>query len=92
MTWKSPILSVGLNPEAHADRGAFLREAVIATDTVLGMAPIPPLSMRSLAVATLPMASKRIDAERSHLQALPERRTTVFKEIVVTVSRTGDFA
>ncbi len=34
---------------------------------------------------------KRIDAERSHLQALPERRTTDFEEIVVTVSRTGGF-
>lgn len=34
---------------------------------------------------------KRIDAERPHLQALPERRTTDFEEIVVTVSRTGGF-
>ncbi|MFS2039863.1 MULTISPECIES: IS21 family transposase [Rhizobium/Agrobacterium group] len=34
---------------------------------------------------------KRIDAERSHLQPLPERRTTDFEEIVVTVSRTGGF-
>lgn len=34
---------------------------------------------------------KRIDAERSHLQALPERRATDFEEIVVTVSRTGGF-
>lgn len=34
---------------------------------------------------------RRIDAERSHLQSLPERRTTDFEEIVVTVSRTGGF-
>ncbi|MCY1212757.1 Integrase core domain protein [compost metagenome] len=35
---------------------------------------------------------KRIDAERPHLQALPDRRTTDFEEVVVTVSRTGGFA
>ncbi|ESY43065.1 hypothetical protein X744_32275 [Mesorhizobium sp. LNJC372A00] len=34
---------------------------------------------------------KRIDAERSHLQELPDRRTTDFEEVVVTVSRTGGF-
>ncbi|MBD9448567.1 IS21 family transposase [Rhizobium sp. RHZ01] len=35
---------------------------------------------------------KRIDTERPHLQALPDRRTTDFEEVVVTVSRTGGFA
>jgi hypothetical protein len=34
---------------------------------------------------------KRIDTERPHLQALPDRRTTDFEEVVVTVSRTGGF-
>lgn len=34
---------------------------------------------------------KRIDAERPHLQELPERRTTDFEEVAVTVSRTGGF-
>jgi hypothetical protein len=34
---------------------------------------------------------KRIDAERPHLQELPDRRTTDFEEVVVTVSRTGGF-
>ena len=34
---------------------------------------------------------KRIDAERARLQALPDRRTTDFEEVVVTVSRTGGF-
>lgn len=34
---------------------------------------------------------KRIDAERSHLQELPDRRTTDFEEVVVNVSRTGGF-
>lgn len=34
---------------------------------------------------------KRIDAERTHLQELPDRRTTDFEEVVVTVSRTGGF-
>lgn len=35
---------------------------------------------------------KRIDAERTHLQALPDRRTTDFEEVIVTVSSTGGFA
>lgn len=34
---------------------------------------------------------KRIDAERPHLHELPDRRTTDFEEVVVTVSRTGGF-
>jgi len=34
---------------------------------------------------------KRIDAERPHLQALPDRRTTDFEEVIVTVSSTGGF-
>src|SRR5690606_2609098 len=34
---------------------------------------------------------KRIDAERTHLQELPDRRTTDFEEVVVMVSRTGGF-
>lgn len=34
---------------------------------------------------------KRIDAERPHLQELPDRRTSDFEEVVVTVSRTGGF-
>lgn len=35
---------------------------------------------------------KRIDAERTHLQALPDRRTTDFEEVILTVSSTGGFA
>ena len=31
---------------------------------------------------------KRIDAERTHLQALPDRRTTDFEEVIVTVTST----
>src|SRR3954469_19674562 len=34
---------------------------------------------------------KRIDAERPHLQVLPNRRTTDFEEVIVTVSSTGGF-
>lgn len=34
---------------------------------------------------------KRIDAERAHLQELPQRRTTDFEEVVVRVTRTGGF-
>lgn len=34
---------------------------------------------------------KRIDAERAHLQELPDRRTTDFEEVIVNVSRTGGF-
>jgi transposase InsO family protein len=34
---------------------------------------------------------KRIAAERPHLQDLPERRTTDFEEVIVTVSSTGGF-
>jgi hypothetical protein len=34
---------------------------------------------------------KRIDAERAHLQELPQQRTTDFEEIVVRVSRSGGF-
>ena len=34
---------------------------------------------------------KRIDAERPHLQPLPDRRTTDFEEVIVTVSSTGGF-
>ncbi|RRH86897.1 IS21 family transposase [Mesorhizobium tamadayense] len=34
---------------------------------------------------------KRIDAERPHLQELPDRRTSDFEEVVVNVSRTGGF-
>jgi len=34
---------------------------------------------------------KRIKAERPHLQGLPERRTTDFEEVIVTVSSTGGF-
>jgi hypothetical protein len=34
---------------------------------------------------------KRIDAERRHLQALPDRRATDFEEVIVTVSSTGGF-
>jgi hypothetical protein len=32
-----------------------------------------------------------VQAERSHLKPLPQRRTTDFTEIVVPVSRTGGF-
>ncbi len=35
---------------------------------------------------------KRIDAKRTHLQALADRRTTDFEEVIVTVSSTGGFA
>jgi len=34
---------------------------------------------------------KRIDAERPHLQELPDRRTSDFEEVVVNVSRSGGF-
>jgi hypothetical protein len=34
---------------------------------------------------------KGIEAERAHLQLLPERRTTDFEEVIVTVSSTGGF-
>lgn len=34
---------------------------------------------------------KRIATERPHLQGLPERRTTDFEEVIVTVSSTGGF-
>ncbi len=34
---------------------------------------------------------KRIDAERAHLQELPDRSTTDFEEVIVNVSRTGGF-
>lgn len=34
---------------------------------------------------------KRIAAERAYLQSLPERRTTDFEEVIVTVSSTGGF-
>jgi hypothetical protein len=34
---------------------------------------------------------KRIDAERPYLQELPDRRTSDFEEVIVTVSRTGGF-
>lgn len=34
---------------------------------------------------------KGIEAERPHLQNLPERRTTDFEEVIVTVSSTGGF-
>lgn len=34
---------------------------------------------------------KRIEAERPHLQELPQRRTTDFEEVVVRVMRTGGF-
>lgn len=34
---------------------------------------------------------KRIKVERAHLQGLPERRTTDFEEVIVTVSSTGGF-
>lgn len=34
---------------------------------------------------------KGIEAERSHLRSLPERRTTDFEEVIVTVSSTGGF-
>jgi len=33
----------------------------------------------------------RIEAERAHLQELPERRTTDFEEVVVTVTRSSGF-
>ena len=33
----------------------------------------------------------RIEAERAHLQELPERRTTDFEEVLVTVTRSGGF-
>jgi hypothetical protein len=35
--------------------------------------------------------AKRIDAERAHLQALPDTRANDFEEVIVTVSRTGGF-
>ncbi|UXS01830.1 IS21 family transposase [Agrobacterium tumefaciens] len=35
---------------------------------------------------------KRIEAERPHLQELPQRRTTDFEEVVVRVMRTGGFS
>lgn len=34
---------------------------------------------------------KRIDAERPHLQGLPDRRTSDFEDVLVTVTRTGGF-
>lgn len=34
---------------------------------------------------------KRINAERSHLKQLPQRRTTDYEEVVVRVGRTGGF-
>jgi hypothetical protein len=34
---------------------------------------------------------KRVEAERPHLQSLPDRRTSDFEEVGVTVSRTGGF-
>lgn len=34
---------------------------------------------------------KRIDAERTHLQPLPDHRTSDFEEIIVAVSSTGGF-
>ncbi|KQQ86238.1 hypothetical protein ASF65_06950 [Aureimonas sp. Leaf324] len=35
--------------------------------------------------------ARRIDAERAHLRPLPERRTSDFEEVAVTVTRTGGF-